>query len=262
MLVIRDEQINRFREARRQQAENHMLAHVRKRFPFGFHLLGEELVRLMARDALRRAAAYGIGTESGATLFLHLMLRLGVDLDRDPQLGFIAGTLKDATLTGQARIRSLHQEAGRYLAAVEGPGRAHLVEAMHRMEAFPEVWFAEPQICFMEELREALRLLYPEKCARMGPKPLEAVVARAGRKATSYTLETASGQALLSAMILLAGSGVLEDPRFPEVQQVLERTDGEDAGKRAAHLRDAFRNFGQILTEDRVSATREVAFQA
>jgi len=239
MLVIRDEQMNRFREARRQQAEKRMLAHVRKRFPDEFHLLGEQRLRSMARDALRRAAAYGMVTESGAILFLHLMLRLGSDLDRDPQLPFLASILKDPMLTGGARARSLHQAAGRYIAAVEGPDRAHLFEAMLRMEAFPVVWYGEPEICFTEELREALLLLFPEKCAFIGPKPLEALVARAGRKATAHSLAPAGGQASLSAMMLLAGSGVLEDPRFPHLQRALETTEGIDGQTRTERLRAA-----------------------
>ena len=239
MLVIRKQQMALIREALRRAAANRMMAGASERFPVDVGMCGESQTRRLVEAAISRAASYGMVTEPGATLFLDLMFQLGVDFDHDPQLAFAARVLKDPGLSEGARVRRLARKVACYRAAVWGQEGELLMEAMGRLRHFPASWDGEPEICYTEELAWALRDLYPLKCARMGARRLHETTVFAASKAASCGMDTPAGKAVLSAMMLLGGAGVLEDPRFPGLLDVLEFTAGMEPDKRTARLRAA-----------------------
>ena len=240
MLRIRQEQIDQLEQGVMREVENRMVAHVRQYLPRYIKLLGEERLRTLARRALGRASAQGMVTESSATLFLDLMLLLGSDFDSDPQLPFVARVLGDPALGDEIeRAAILYREAKQYRAAVAGENSEHMLAALRRLRDFPLTWAAphSPDE-FREQLIWRLRELFPEKAADLGEAGLNHLLRRSFQAAAECGLRSVPAVALVSALMLVAGTGILDDPRFPVVREIIS-DQAADPAQRLARLQAA-----------------------
>lgn len=80
------------------------------------------------RHGVKRALAYGIGTERDAAKFVSLTFVLGRDFDRDPRLPWAREILDGARVhRGMSTIDLLVQEALRHDSSVRG---AHVARAL------------------------------------------------------------------------------------------------------------------------------------
>lgn len=236
-MLIRAEQIEQLREGVLRETESRMVAHVKEHLPGHFKVLGESRLRLLAARALQAASGCGMYTEGSAMLFLELMVLFGSECTGDPQLPF-SRCLADGSAREQARADALHREAVEYRAAVGGENGRHLLAALERLGAYPTEWRAASAQEFRASLSARLQVLYPEKSERLEAGGLEALISRAIEQAQACGLRTPAAVALLSAMMLVWGAGVLNDPRFPSFQEAVGGEAG-DAPARVARLRTA-----------------------
>ena len=77
MLVIRDEQIKRFREVKEADFVDRIAAALRREFPAQMESMGAGEQRDFIREGRRTAETYGIVTEWDICRFLMYQLRLG-----------------------------------------------------------------------------------------------------------------------------------------------------------------------------------------
>lgn len=83
MFVIRDAQIRVLGEAKRRAFEESLVARIRAELPDHDAALGETGVRAGVALGTERAAAHGIVTEPGVTVFVKLLFLFGADFDRE-----------------------------------------------------------------------------------------------------------------------------------------------------------------------------------
>lgn len=104
MLVIRDEQMRILGQARLQQFEDDMAAHLTKRF--GGSAVVEDInrLRLFIRKDIRRAAEYGIVIQYDVRRFLEFSAEYGPDFDTIP---WIADILSDPTFSPSGKMDRL-----------------------------------------------------------------------------------------------------------------------------------------------------------
>ena len=96
MFQVRAAQLKVFEEDARRRFENEMVLHSRKFSPRLCEVIGEDQLRVVARQAIRRAAAYEFTYRGPIRLFLELMFLFGSDFDTAPQYPALAKALVDS----------------------------------------------------------------------------------------------------------------------------------------------------------------------
>ncbi|MGE0822564.1 MAG: hypothetical protein AB7G75_32020 [Candidatus Binatia bacterium] len=93
----------------------HALAMLNKLFPQKYRAVGEDLLRQVVADGVRRAGLYGIATRKGQLLFIGLMFMFGGGFDTDPQLPDVVEALHASDIEAQAKVEKLHHIALDYV---------------------------------------------------------------------------------------------------------------------------------------------------
>ena len=116
-MVIRTEQVDTFADASLSDFEGRVLIHLRKCFPDRCAKSDEASLRGAIRYGIQRASAYGITAERDVCKYIDLMVVLGRDFDRDPNLPWAAEILTGRRWrTPTLRIDHLYQTAQQHLA--------------------------------------------------------------------------------------------------------------------------------------------------
>ena len=84
MLIIRDEQMERFRQEQVQRFLREMEEHARRFFPAACVDLGEEGTRVAVNEAVEQARAHGFNSARDACKFLNLSFGLGRNFYAEP----------------------------------------------------------------------------------------------------------------------------------------------------------------------------------
>ena len=116
MLVIRQEQIDAFREYMTRQFENQMLSHVQRYFHYDFQVLGEQNVRKMIRYGIEHSKSYGLVMEDDVSKYIEMMFAFGRNFDTDSAYSWAAQILKDEDLTGAMKMERVYKEVEQHLA--------------------------------------------------------------------------------------------------------------------------------------------------
>lgn len=116
MLVLRNEQLEAIAEVRFREW---LALHTQQFFPDACDRLGKGRPAFLD-DGVARARRYGFTRHADITKFVDLMLALGPDFDRDPELPWAREILTDSLVPGaEARMDELHTRAVRHLNDVE-----------------------------------------------------------------------------------------------------------------------------------------------
>ena len=115
MLIIRQRQLDIFREEQSTRFENAVLTHLERCFPSKLESMGEARARHLIRLGIDRARKYGFTTQRLVCKFIDLLLVLGADFDTN--LPWAATTLAEKDLTAEERMQSLTSQAINYLNA-------------------------------------------------------------------------------------------------------------------------------------------------
>lgn len=108
---IRPEQMEAFAAAARKDFENRMVVHLRQVLPDECAPLGEQGLRELIRAGLRRTRSYRITAEYDVCRYLHLMLVLGREFDRDPALPWAELLLNQPTQEPSTRMERVYARA-------------------------------------------------------------------------------------------------------------------------------------------------------
>ena len=102
MLVIRDDQMEVFKDHMAKRFENQMIQHVTLYFPEDCKALGQEKVREVIVYGLNRAETYDLLLEYDVSRYINLMFTFGRDYDVD--VAWAAGILGDKRLSGPEKM--------------------------------------------------------------------------------------------------------------------------------------------------------------
>ncbi len=95
-----------------QSTSNEIILRLQTLFPVKCGIIGNDCVRGLVKEALEKAAQYGIANVRGAWLFSALMFLLGTGFDSDPQFPWASQVLSEGFVTdGVVRTNRLYAEA-------------------------------------------------------------------------------------------------------------------------------------------------------
>jgi hypothetical protein len=114
MLTLRPEQMRVFADAGYKRFEDTMVAHLKKFFPDRCAAAGETNVRKLIRRGVERAASYNITAQRDVSRYIDLMMALGLNFDKDPQLPW-AGEILRTRNQPEVRIAILLKTAEKHL---------------------------------------------------------------------------------------------------------------------------------------------------
>jgi len=93
MLVIRDQQMQVFKDNAKKQFEAETIRHISRFAPKQYEILGEKTIGQIVRKGVERAEKHGFTNRGPVRFFVELMFMLGSDFDTDPQYPWVAEIL-------------------------------------------------------------------------------------------------------------------------------------------------------------------------
>jgi hypothetical protein len=110
MLIIRNAQIETFRQAARETFTAALIVHLKTSLPGpAASLDGDADWNAFARRAIAAGARYGIHSGSGLTILAELMLQFGENFERSPLRQWTADILAQPRLPGQIKAEALRE---------------------------------------------------------------------------------------------------------------------------------------------------------
>jgi hypothetical protein len=109
MLVIRDEQLNVFRQCATQELELRLVDHVTRFFNIQAQALGVDITRRLVRVAIRQTHRYALTRERDVYAFVDFMFTLSFDFDRNPSIPWAHRILADPRTPPERKINRLRR---------------------------------------------------------------------------------------------------------------------------------------------------------
>ena len=238
-MKIRKDQLERLSMLPRRSVERRLGA-----LCFEFHepecrALGEEQLREVVREGIRRAEAHGFRSERQVAFYLGLMFQLGSGFDQDPQFPWAEDQLDDPSIgDADARIQAVWSAAMHFLDQSGGTENEHLLAALERIRSFDVATApaaSEPD--FERNLGDLLRHFHPEKWDRQGEAATARLIKEGLVLVARHGLED-PGPAVFILCMFVFGSGFDRDPLHPWATDALGDTAGSGA-ERPRRLHEA-----------------------
>ncbi|MGI9074457.1 MAG: hypothetical protein ACR2JB_24795 [Bryobacteraceae bacterium] len=212
-MIIRQEQIEIFRQHHLQRFENEMVEHLKKFSPEHCKVAGETTVRQVIRIGIENAQTYGFTNRGPLRLYIELMFAFGCYFDTDPQYPWAGAVLNDPENVDQkARADRLWNQTRDYFAKVFGPKHEHADDALQRLKRARVEDFARSDQPLEESILRTLFSIYPQKCADLGESTLRRLVRKGFDLAHDYNLTTDTGRTVVVALTIALGHRFVEDP--------------------------------------------------
>ncbi len=164
--VIRDVQLDTLAGRR---FEDGLVAHFFEHFAPHCNWLGNSRVTEVVRLGVAKAKAYGHESERQVCLFISVMFMLGTHFDEDPQLPWVARTLRAEGWEPLRRVEALYQDTMYFIDDVAGENNEHLVRALVRFRKLDREAGLQLRGDQIEPgITKVLASVYPEKVAVLG----------------------------------------------------------------------------------------------
>ncbi|MCI5168039.1 MAG: hypothetical protein D3903_18615 [Candidatus Electrothrix sp. GM3_4] len=235
MLVIRNEQMDVFREDALLRFEDEMMAHSKDFTLRLCEVLGDKQLRVAVHSAIERAKEYGFTNRGPIRLFIEMMFLCGSGFDTDPQYPAFGKILQadDEQMQRAEQIRQIHLD---YLEKVSGPDAENVHRALKKLSLMAEqpLEFSEDQ--FVPGMLEEMDRTFPEKTAYVGDEGLTELIHEGREKAQGYDFSTLRGQVLIVVLMFAFGHGCTDDPLYPWISRTLQDGRITSPAGRAARL--------------------------
>src|SRR5581483_5992386 len=109
MLVIRREQMAALTAPHRERFIEKILATMPSHFPDDSRLLDKEAMRAEIRDAIERAAAYGVSRDREVGLYVLLVHEFGAGFEERPEKRWIGDILRTKDMDEQSRLDVIYK---------------------------------------------------------------------------------------------------------------------------------------------------------
>jgi hypothetical protein len=220
VLVIRAGQMQILEDSSRERFETEMAAHARAFSPRLCEVIGDDQLRHVIRDTVRRAEGYGFSNRGPIRLFIELTFLCGSAFDTDPQYAPLGRSLREKA--GQMyRAQEMHEWHNEYLERVSGPGAINVHLALRALLAFARGPLAM-DANVREDLRRELVRMFPAKAAFSGEAALTAIIDESIDDSRPLGFENTRPVVLLAALKFAFGHGCLRDPLYPWISQTLD----------------------------------------
>ena len=105
MLVIRNEQMDAFREASTQGQLDELVRHLSSKYPAHSRVIGSEsALRNFVQRGLRLASTWGVDSLEGVPALLELLIQFGEDFDHSPVREWSLIILRHPVLAGDLKV--------------------------------------------------------------------------------------------------------------------------------------------------------------
>jgi hypothetical protein len=220
MLVIRNEQMEVFRQAALVAFENEMVAHSQDFSPKLSKVIGEEQLRLAVCNAITRAGGYGFTNRGPIRLYIELMFLFGSAFDSDPQYPWATSILQDLTPQMQ-RAERLYEKVLDYQEKVSGPEGINTREALRHLGFLAQQPLIFTANDFIPNMLREMANIFPQKTAYIGEAALEALIRESGAVAQRARFPNSRGYFLMVALMFAFGHGCADDPLYPWIARAL-----------------------------------------
>ncbi|MBS1824840.1 MAG: hypothetical protein JST93_05940 [Acidobacteria bacterium] len=208
MLVIRQPQLEAFREQPRILFEREMAGYLREYLPFE---ASHADVDGWVRNGLRQAGLYGFTSWRDSAQYLALMAMLGAGFLEDPAMPWARAIVSDGSKEPPERMGLLFDRAVEYLEATCGPRGVWFDRALARLLRLDLNAVEDAhQRAVAGRIGEELTRLYPQKATAIGGRALRDLVRMSGEMAASRR-----EWLFRAACMLLLGAGFARDSCFP-----------------------------------------------
>ena len=226
MLTIRNAQLAALAEWPRRRFEIALATHLGRYFP---HECERGDVLRFVRLGIDRSEYHGCETQLDIAWYLNLMVMLGCDFDRDPQIPWAGDGLDDPSVPSlSGRLSRVYEAALRYLEETGGANNSHLARAKLRIRRFD---LAEldglDDDALPAGLVAFLYSIYPEKAKCQAQAPMQALVEAAIESARRRGATTARAAGIHALHMFMLGCGYGRDPLYCWLNGAL---DDEGAG--------------------------------
>jgi len=237
MLTMRQEQVEAFRQHHLQNFEDQMVGHLQKFAPMHWPVIGEPIGREVIRLGIEQAAKYGFTNRGPVRFYIELMFMFGSYFDTDPQYPWISALLNDAANIDQmARADNVYDYVKDYWQAVAGPDNEFTFNALRRLRQARVGDYMKVgtplEECFLRGLKE----IYPQKCERLGDRPLNAFIQDSLILANTYGFSSSESAAVMVALGFFLGHGFTRDPLHPWIGRRLGDKRLSNANKKSEEI--------------------------
>jgi hypothetical protein len=104
MLIIRDEQMDVLRAHMRRQYEQHIVKHLREKFPDRTKDLPDKRIRDTMQNGMKKAEGYGLEYEDDIRRFIEYSVMYGTKSDNQEETRWIGDILQRNDLDGTAKM--------------------------------------------------------------------------------------------------------------------------------------------------------------
>lgn len=229
MLVIDRVQMTALQQRQRSAFAEEMVDHLFAFAPQHAGRVGRERMARLVDDGYKRAEGYGFDRVGTVRLFLELQVLLGHRFDRDPQYRRLARWLDPAAGPQALRADRLHADCLHLIDSVYGPDAVFSRRALRILSALVQGAVATPEAAAWPD---RVAEIWPEKHAYVGDAALRALQAEAGTGAAALGLPGSRGTALMFAMMIGFGQGIVSDPQFAWLIRAEPQADPAERGRR------------------------------
>lgn len=225
MLIIRQKQMDTFREAALARFTNETVKHISEFTPAHFEALGYAAIREIVTMAIDRAKGYGLTKRGPVILFVEMMFLFGSFFDKDPQYPWIEEILSETDEICQEEIADkLYHNTADYLdnvSCLEYQQRALERLSSTNLKAIPKVK-EDDRGFFLNEMAMCLHRIYPEKYEFSGEDAIRGLIQNVIKSAEYHLPSVSWGPALFSTMSFFLGHKCFSDPQFPWIQETFD----------------------------------------
>ncbi|MGH1347829.1 MAG: hypothetical protein ACRBN8_40115 [Nannocystales bacterium] len=232
-----------------------LLHHLWVEFPQHCVLLTDPQTRRFVETAIARAAHHGVTEFAAVAVYTTLMVFLGHRFDEDPLLPWASETLKkNRPLPQKQAMSRLQARAADELAKSVGDDGEHYRRAMLWARSKSFATLSTDYVGRGDQgLHDFVRDLLPPRYAELGAERVTELHQRARTAAEHFGVAGPEGTLVVTALMILLGTGFADDPFHPWTQPALKESRDTDVPAERFHS-CALRELERHLSLDRITA--------
>jgi len=237
MLTIRQEQVDAFRQHHLRKFEDEMVEHLKKFAPQHWRVIGEETGRQVIRLGIEQAKKYGFTNRGPVRFYIEMMFMFGSYFDTDPQCLWATEILRDPQNLDQTnRADRLYEVMTKYWADVAGPNNVRTFTALHKLSEAQAEDYVTAGVSLEDGFLAGLKIIYPQKCAYLGERPLRALLKKTFGLADKHDFKSNEGIGLMIVLTFFLGHECTRDPLHGWIARGLSEERFASPAQRSANL--------------------------
>ncbi|MGR8931674.1 MAG: hypothetical protein ACU836_13615 [Gammaproteobacteria bacterium] len=220
MLVVRQDQMEHFRQLALASFEQEMITHSQSFAPELCAVLSNEQLSLAIHSAIANAREHGFTNRGPVRLYIEMIFLFGSGFDSDPQYPWFKHILHTAAPQMQ-KAQSLFERILDYQKHVSGEEAVNTLNALRNLSFFAQQPLSYTADDFIPAIIREMARIFPQKAAYLGENALQALIAEACGAAQQSGFSTSRSYALIVALMFAFGHRCTNDPLYPWISATL-----------------------------------------